>query len=433
MATELTAARLLVYRAAWAADHGAERVTLEAAMAKAFATEAAQRIVDDAVQILGGAGLLRAHPVDRLYRSVRALRIYEGTTEIQHLVIADALLKEADGMKAVCIGGGPAGLFFAILLKKADPRHEVLVYERNRLDDTFGFGVVFSDATEEALAHADPEVIEAMAARCHRWDDIEVHYRGETLTSSGHGFSGLSRKALLQILADRCREVGVKLCFEREVTDPEQVRDADLVVAADGVNSTVRERYREHFRPTVDVRPNRFVWLGTTRPFPGVHLLLQGRSRTGCGGFTPTSTSATHSTFIVEAREETWRAAGLERADEAGTIAFCERLFADELDGHRLLSEPLDLAELPDHSKRALAARERGAGGRRRAHRALLGRLGHQARDGGRDRAGRCARPARRRSRGARRLRGGAAPRGREPAARGAGDASSGSRTPSAT
>ena len=240
-------------------------------------------------------------------------------------------------MKAVCIGGGPAGLFFAILLKKADPRHEVQVYERNQLEDTFGFGVVFSDATEEALAHADPKVIEAMAARCHRWDDIEVHYRGETLTSGGHGFSGLSRKALLQILADRCREVGVKLCFQREVTDPEQVRDADLVVASDGVNSTVRERYREEFRPTADVRPNRFVWFGTTKPFPAFTFYFKDDPH-GLWRVHAYQYDATHSTFIVEAREETWRAAGLERADEAGTIAFCERLFADELAGHKLLS-----------------------------------------------------------------------------------------------
>ncbi|MGH7680992.1 MAG: bifunctional salicylyl-CoA 5-hydroxylase/oxidoreductase [Candidatus Eiseniibacteriota bacterium] len=240
-------------------------------------------------------------------------------------------------MKAVCIGGGPAGLFFAILLKKADPRHEVQVYERNKPDDTFGFGVVFSDATEEALAHADPEVIEAMAARCHRWDDIEVHYQGETLTSGGHGFSGLSRKALLQILSDRCRELGVKLCFQREVTDPEQVRDADLVVASDGVNSLVRERYREHFRPVVDVRPNRFVWLGTTKPFPAFTFYFKDDPH-GLWRVHAYQYDATNSTFIVEAREETWRAAGLEGADETRTIEFCERLFAKELSGHKLLS-----------------------------------------------------------------------------------------------
>ena len=240
-------------------------------------------------------------------------------------------------MRAVCIGGGPAGLFLAILLKKADPGHQVEVYERNRLDDTFGFGVVFSDATEEALAHADPAVTDAMAARCHRWDDIEVHYQGATLTSGGHGFSGLSRRVLLQILADRCQEVGAKVCFQREVVDPEQVRDADIVIASDGANSLVRERYRDHFHPSVDIRPNRFVWLGTTKPFPAFTFYFKGDAH-GLWRVHAYQYDRTHSTFIVEAREPTWRAAGLERATEAETIAFCERLFAEELDGHRLLS-----------------------------------------------------------------------------------------------
>jgi anthraniloyl-CoA monooxygenase len=240
-------------------------------------------------------------------------------------------------MKAVCIGGGPAGLFFALLLKKADPRHDVTVVERNRLDDTFGFGVVFSDATEEALAHADPTTTAAMAARAHRWDDIEIHYQGQVLTSTGHGFSGLSRRTLLAILSDRCRELGVRLCFEHELTDPESVRDADLVLAADGVQSAVRERYRQHFEPTVDVRPNRFVWLGTTRPFPAFTFYFKG-SEHGLWRVHAYQYEPGASTFIVEAREDTWRSAGLDQVDEAGTIAFCERLFADELQGHRLVS-----------------------------------------------------------------------------------------------
>jgi len=175
-------------------------------------------------------------------------------------------------VKAAVIGGGPAGLFFALLLKKADPKHEVQIYERNRLEDTFGFGVVFSDATEEALAQADPDVTAAMGSQAHRWDDIEIHYKGSVMRSTGHGFSGLSRKTLLALLAERCRASGVRLCFEREVKDPEELRrEADVVLAADGVQSVVRERYRDHFRPMVDVRPNRFVWFGTT--FPWVNAL----------------------------------------------------------------------------------------------------------------------------------------------------------------
>jgi anthraniloyl-CoA monooxygenase len=235
------------------------------------------------------------------------------------------------------VGGGPAGLFFAILLKKIDPRHEVEIYERNRLDDTFGFGVVFSDATEEALAQGDRETVAAMAAASHRWDDIEIHYRGSVLTSTGHGFSGLSRKTLLAILADRCRALGVRLCFEREISDPESLRGADLVLASDGINSAVRERYRDEFRPTVDLRPNRFVWFGTTKPFPAFTFYFKDDGH-GLWRVHAYQYDRSHSTFIVEAREETWRAAGMERATEKETIAFCERLFSDELKGHRLLS-----------------------------------------------------------------------------------------------
>jgi len=240
-------------------------------------------------------------------------------------------------VKAAVVGAGPAGLFFALLLKKTDPRHEVVVYERNRLDDTFGFGVVFSDATEQALEGADAEVSAAMIAEGHRWDDIEIHYRGRVLTSTGHAFSALSRQTLLRILADRCRALGVRMCLEREIQDPESLRDADLVLAADGANSAVRERYREHFRPSADVRPNKFVWLGTSKPFPAFTFYFKpdahGLWRVHAYQYEPD-----HSTFIVEARDETWQAAGLARAGEAETIAFCERLFATELEGHRLLS-----------------------------------------------------------------------------------------------
>ncbi len=240
-------------------------------------------------------------------------------------------------MRVVCLGGGPAGLFFAALLKQADAHHDVTVIERNRPDDTFGFGVVFSDATEEALAKADPLITEAMGRHAHRWDDIEINFRGQKLVSTGHGFSGLSRRTLLGLLHERCRTSGVRLCFNRDVRDPEEFRDADLVVAADGANSLVREHYRDQFEPRVDERPNRFVWLGTTRPFPAFTFYFKadahGLWRVHAYQYEPGA-----STFIVEATEATWRSAGLESADEAATIAFCEQLFADELDGHRLIS-----------------------------------------------------------------------------------------------
>src|SRR5262245_9152930 len=153
-------------------------------------------------------------------------------------------------------------------MKKADPRHDILVVERNKPDDTFGFGVVFSDATIEGFGDADPETTDEITRQFAHWDDIDVHYHGHVLTSTGHGFSGLSRKVLLQILQNRARALGVRLAFQREVADPEEFAGADLILGADGVNSLVRAKYAEHFQPQVEMRPNRFVWLGSTKPFP---------------------------------------------------------------------------------------------------------------------------------------------------------------------
>ncbi len=256
-------------------------------------------------------------------------------------------------MRVCCIGGGPGGLYLAIQLLRADPTHEVVVLERNRMDDPFGFGVVFSDATGDNLAAADPATYAAMEARFHHWDDIDIHYRGGLTTSTGHGFSGLSRAALLEILADRATELGADVRFGCEVTDPAMLADADLVVASDGINSGTRALYEDVFRPTLDVRPNRFVWLGTTRPFPAftfhfkadehglwrVHAYQYERcgSGSGDGGGAGVGAGAGQATFIVECTEETWRRTGLAAEDEAGTVAFCEALFAEELDGHLLI------------------------------------------------------------------------------------------------
>ncbi len=238
-------------------------------------------------------------------------------------------------MKIVSIGGGPAGLYFAILMKKADPAHDVLVLERNRLDDTFGFGVVFSEATQENLQVADPETFEAMARASARWDDIDIHYQGELLRSTGHGFSGLSRRAMLEILAERAVDLGVRIEIGTDVSDLTPYLEADLVLAADGANSLVRDRFAKTFRPSVDWRPNHFVWLGTTRPFPAFTFYFKP-DRHGLWRVHAYQYEKGHSTFIVEAREETWRAACLDRADEHETIAFCEDLFAAELEGHKL-------------------------------------------------------------------------------------------------
>jgi anthraniloyl-CoA monooxygenase len=240
-------------------------------------------------------------------------------------------------MRIVSIGGGPAGLYFSVLMKQADPSHHVTVYERNRLEDTFGFGVVFSDATQTTLAEADPDTSAAMERHAYRWDDIEVHYRGGVLRSTGHGFRGLSRRTLLAILAERARSLGVELCFQREIADHRSLRDADLVLAADGFNSVVREALKEHVRPSVDWRPNRFVWLGTTRPFPAFTFYFKW-TEDGLWRVHAYQYDGGHSTFIVECTEPTWRASGMDRASEADTVAFCEALFQDELQGHRLIS-----------------------------------------------------------------------------------------------
>ena len=240
-------------------------------------------------------------------------------------------------MRIVSIGGGPAGLYFAILMKQADPSHDVLVVERNRPDDTFGFGVVFSDATLENFQAADRETHAAITRAFAHWNDIDTHYAGQTLRSTGHGFAGMSRQALLTILQTRCAALGVTLRFSTEVDDLTRYADADLVLAADGANSWVRTTHAERFGPQIDWRPNRFVWLGTTFPFPAFTFLFK-EDEHGLWRVHAYRYNRQHSTFILETAEATWRRAGLDHADEAATAAFAERLFARELDGHRILT-----------------------------------------------------------------------------------------------
>ncbi len=239
-------------------------------------------------------------------------------------------------MRIVSIGGGPAGLYLAILMKKADPAHEITVIERNRPDDTFGFGVVFSDATLDNLAEADRQSYEEITRSFAHGDDIDIHYKGHVLTSTGHGFSGLSRERLLTILGQRCEELRIELRFGTEVHDLAPFADADLILGADGLNSMVRGRYARRFRPTIDLRPNRFVWLGTTREFSAFTFYFKndehGLWRVHAYQYAPG-----HSTFIVEATEGTWASASLDAEDEDQTLAFCEQLFEEELQGHRLL------------------------------------------------------------------------------------------------
>ncbi|HEX8243372.1 MAG TPA: bifunctional salicylyl-CoA 5-hydroxylase/oxidoreductase [Longimicrobium sp.] len=251
-------------------------------------------------------------------------------------------------MKVVTIGGGPAGLYFALLMKQADPRHQVTVLERNRPDDTFGWGVVFSDQTLGNLRAADEESYRRITESFAHWDDIDVHFRGRTITSGGHGFSGIARKQLLHILQQRAAEVGVDLRFATEVPSPESLPDlglgdAELIVAADGVNSVTRRTYARRFRPDLDVRTARFVWLGTTKLFDAFTFIVV-QNPDGVFQVHAYRFDERHSAFIVECDEASWRAAGCDRMDEAETVAFCQELFAEWLDGHPLISNASHLA-----------------------------------------------------------------------------------------
>jgi anthraniloyl-CoA monooxygenase len=242
-------------------------------------------------------------------------------------------------VRVAIVGAGPAGLYLAILLKRDDPSHQVTVYERNRVEDTFGFGVVFSDETLENVGEADPNTNRAMAAAAAHWEDIEIHYTGTVMRSTGHRFSALERKTLLELLARRAQSLGVEVHWQREIRDLSDcgLPTVDLIVAADGAASPIRDRLADQFQPQLDWRRNRFVWLGSTRPFPAFTFYFKlspaGLWRTHAYQYAPD-----RSTFIVEAREETWRASGLDENDEQATVAYLEQLFKDELQGHPLLA-----------------------------------------------------------------------------------------------
>jgi anthraniloyl-CoA monooxygenase len=246
-------------------------------------------------------------------------------------------------LHVACLGGGPAGLYFGILIKQRFPQWRVRIFERNRPLDTFGWGVVFSDATLENLRAADEPTQRAIVESFAHWDDIEIHFKGRTFRSGGHGFCGIARKRLLEILQHRARELGVELEFEREIEDVEALRrECDLLVGADGINSRVRTTYAGVFEPQLDRRLCRFVWLGTTLPLDAFTFIFE---QTEHGWFTVHAYrfDAELSTFIVECREETWRAHGLDSADTAATLAFCEGLFEPYLHGHRLMANSAHL------------------------------------------------------------------------------------------
>src|SRR5258708_3303294 len=239
--------------------------------------------------------------------------------------------------RIVCMGGGPAGLYSAILFKKALPGADVEIFERNRPDDTFGWGVVFSDKTMGNFLEADAPSHARITDEFYHWDDIDVHFKGQTIRSGGHGFAGISRRTLLHILQKRAASVGVKQSFLFELDDSKQFDDADLVVIAEGANSKARAQQAEKFDPSIEVRKCRYIWLGTTQKFSAFTFAFE-KTEFGWFQIHAYQFSKDLSTVIVETREETWAAHGLDKADIDRSIAFCEKLFAAHLGDAPLLS-----------------------------------------------------------------------------------------------
>ncbi len=243
-------------------------------------------------------------------------------------------------MNILCIGGGPAGLYFALLMKLQNPAHRITVVERNKPFDTFGWGVVLSDQTLGNLHAADPVTGQQIGDALNHWDDIEVFFKGRSVRSGGHGFCGIGRKHLLNILQERCIALGVDLVFEVDAADDQALAaqyNADLVIASDGLNSRIRTRYADVYQPDIDTRQCRFVWLGTKKTFDAFTFAFE---QTEHGWFQAHAYKFDDntSTFIVETPQAVWQAHGLEDMSQEEGVAFCERLFAKYLDGNALIS-----------------------------------------------------------------------------------------------
>jgi len=240
-------------------------------------------------------------------------------------------------MKIGVVGGGPAGLYFAILMKAADAAHEIDVYERNAADDTFGWGVVFSDATLGLLEEADEPSYRAITRDFATWEAVDVHYRGESVRSGGHGFCGIGRMRLLNLLQERAEALGVRCHYNTEIESLDRFSDCDLVIAADGINSRIRTAREKEFGTSIHHEKSKFIWLGTTRPLDAFTFWLK-ESDHGFFQIHAYQFNDELTTFIAECDEDSWRAAGLDTADVDHTVSYLENLFADELEGHRLLT-----------------------------------------------------------------------------------------------
>jgi anthraniloyl-CoA monooxygenase len=275
--------------------------------------------------------------------------------------------------RIVCMGGGPAGLYSAILFKKALPTASVEVFERNRPEDTFGWGGVFSDKTMGNFLEADAASHARVADEFYHWDDIDVHFKGQTVRSSGHGFAGISRRKLLNILQKRAASLGVRQSFQVELEDAGQFDDADLVVIAEGANSKARALQADQFGPSVDVRKCRYIWLGTTQKFSAFTFAFE-KTEFGWFQIHAYQFSKDLSTVIVETREETWAAHGLDRAGIDESIAFCEKLFAAYLGQSPLLSNARHLRGSPWLNFHRVACRRWHDG-----NRVLIGDAAHTA------------------------------------------------------
>ncbi len=241
-------------------------------------------------------------------------------------------------MKINIIGGGPAGMYFATLMKKADAAHDITVYERNGPDDTFGWGVVFSGKTLANLRAADEATHAEVTGNFAAWDNVDVVHREDKVSIRGNSFSGIARLRLLKILQRRCEQLGIELLFRTEVADIESLRaNCDLLVAADGVNSTARKQYADRFRPSLDVRPNRYIWYGTNRLFHGLTLTFR-ENDSGVFAAHSYKFNQTTSTFIIECDQQTWNAAGFASMSDDETRRYLEKVFESDLAGQPLLS-----------------------------------------------------------------------------------------------